>query len=83
MPELTVTQMQILLLQRGFKGRSLLSIMALEGDKASYEALLGALRTGLSPDQMRCFHVLLKKTISRSRQPHVMIIHYRDTSCCT
>ena len=54
---LAVTQLQILLLERGYRGRSLLSTAALEGDKTSFEAVLDALQTRLRHDQVRCFHV--------------------------
>ena len=73
---LAVTQMETLLLQRGRQGRPLLSTAAREGDKASFEAVLEALRTRLTPDKVRSFHVLWKQPISRSRPLHVMIIHY-------
>ena len=76
-------QLQMLLLERGYRGRSLLSTAALEGDKASFETIFGALKTGLSSDQVRYFHVLLKTPIHRFRQLHVMIIHYRNTRYCT
>ena len=57
------TQLEILLTQRGFQGRSLLATAALQGNKASFEAVLGAVRTRLTPDQvLRRFEIWLEIT---------------------
>ncbi|CAN0208686.1 unnamed protein product, partial [Ascophyllum nodosum] len=47
------TQLENLLTHRGFKGRSLLSAAAKVGDKTSFEAVLEAVRTRSTPDQVK------------------------------
>ena len=46
------TQLETLLTQRGLNGRSLLATAARYGNKASFEAVLEAIRTRLTPDQV-------------------------------
>ena len=46
------TQLETLLTQRGLRGRSLLAKAALQGEKASFEAVLEAVRTRLTADQV-------------------------------
>ena len=46
------TQLKTLLTQRDFKGRSLLATAAANGEKASFEAVLEAVRTRLTSDQV-------------------------------
>ena len=46
------TQLETLLTQRGFRGKSLLAAAALQGNKASFEAVLEAVRTRITPDQV-------------------------------
>ena len=79
---LAVTQMETLLLQRGFRGRSLLSTAAQKGDNASFEAVLDALRTRLTPDQVRSFRDITYKWLSTAtRYDHTL--RYVDTRYCT
>ena len=49
------TQLENLLTHRGFKGRSLLSVAAKVGNKDSFEAVLEAVQTRLTPDQVSRF----------------------------
>ena len=57
------TKLETLLTQRGFNGLSLLVTAAVSGDKASFEAVLEAVRTRLTPDQvLRRFEILLEIT---------------------
>ncbi|CAN0477275.1 unnamed protein product, partial [Ascophyllum nodosum] len=46
--DVTPQEMETLLTQRGFKGQSLLATAAVSGDKASFEAVLEAVRTRLT-----------------------------------
>ncbi|CAN0435357.1 unnamed protein product [Ascophyllum nodosum] len=48
----TPQELETLLTQRGFFGRSLLATAALQGNKASFEAVLEAVRTRLTPNQV-------------------------------
>ena len=57
------TQLETLLTQRGFQGKSLLATAAEFGNKASFEAVLEAVRTRLTPDQvLRRFEMWLEMT---------------------
>ena len=57
------TQLETLLTQRGSKDWSLLSAAAINENKGSFEAVLKAVRTRLTPDQvLRRFEIWLEIT---------------------
>ena len=57
------TQLEAMLTQRGFQGQSLLATAAVNGEKTFFEAVLEAVRTRLTPDQvLRRFEILLEIT---------------------
>ncbi|CAN0070334.1 unnamed protein product, partial [Ascophyllum nodosum] len=51
--DINTQELETSLHQRGFEGRSLLSNAALQGDRSSIEAVLDAVRTRLTPDQVK------------------------------
>ena len=51
------TQLESLLTERNNDSRSLLDIVARFGDMTSFEAVFDAIRTRLTPDQVRRFDV--------------------------
>ena len=51
------TQLESLLTEKDNEGWSLLGIVAFHGDKTTFEAVLDAILTRLTPDQVRRFDV--------------------------
>ncbi|CAM9703967.1 unnamed protein product, partial [Ascophyllum nodosum] len=51
--DVTPQELETMLTQRGFGGQSLLATAAANGEKASFEAVLEAVRTRLTPDQVQ------------------------------
>ena len=62
------TQLETMLTQRGVEGQFLLATAALDGEKASFDAVLEAVRTRSTPDQvLRRSAFVASKTILKKR----------------